>query len=395
MKTAWLAAGIIFCMAVVSNAWICNDESVTKEVYHSFGPFEINMSSVSAAPAPVYDYSLDALVSDFDTETVNSADSSVELGIGYFNFSDFQGQALPQFLQWAHTPYFVNVPARSAVTFETIHLNALNSTVAPGYPKIVYWQTGNSQQTTLSLDYTGSSGSGNLYRKAVALPCGSYSYQYIIKTLQYADEYSLSLSSFVVCNEPCGFSNSGTADYAVTTNGKVRLQWQLLEPGTALTYRVYAGKDPAALQLVYEGAEPFCELLSLDYGSEYHWQVEAINEFGVSSRGRVNRFSTIERVAKAYNYPNPFDPASNELTNITFDMRSSGNAELSMYTETGYLCWRGSYSGLAAGNNQIVYDGRDGSGNLLYNGTYICVIRKNYDDGAASTMDKCRLLVIK
>ena len=400
VKHIYLSACLLGFLAIPSFAWISSDPTLTNDVFQSFGPFEINMSSVSLSPATtIYDYSIDALVSDFDAEVSSAAQiggDTLELSVGYFNFSDFQGEAIPQFIAWAHTPYFVNVPSRGNVIFRTYNINVNKSPVASGYPKVVYWKQDESARSTLILAKAGQDSTGDLYQNEASLPCGKFNYQYIIKALLYQDEYSLAVSSFVVCDAPNGFTNGGaTADNAVTTNGKVRLTWNMQDPaGTPLTYKVYAGKDANNLRLVYSGTNSSCDLTMLDYGAQYYWQVEGTNLYGVASRGVVNRFSTIAEVAKAYNYPNPFNPATGENTNIVFDMRESGGAELFVYSAMGDLCWHQSFSGLPSGNNQASYNGRDDNGKMMYNGTYVCFIKKHYNSGASDTT-KCRLLIIK
>jgi hypothetical protein len=52
-----------------------------------------------------------------------------------------------------------------------------------------------------------------------------------------------------------------------------------------------------------------------------------------------------------------------------------------------------SVNNLASGNNYVTYNGRDDKGNILYNGTYLCIIKKKYT-GREET-EKCRLLIIK
>lgn len=93
----------------------------------------------------------------------------------------------------------------------------------------------------------------------------------------------------------------------------------------------------------------------------------------------------------AFNAPNPFSPAQG--TQIVFDMPEDGSAELRLYTESGDLCWHRSFEGLAAGQNQIAYNGRDDNGRPLYNGTYVCEITCKYSGGESK--DRCRLLIVK
>jgi len=74
-------------------------------------------------------------------------------------------------------------------------------------------------------------------------------------------------------------------------------------------------------------------------------------------------------------------------------MAEDGNAEITVYSEFGNRCWGGSFYGLRKGTNQVSYNGRDDSGNMMYNGAYPCIIKKKYQNGEQD--DHCRLLIIK
>jgi hypothetical protein len=77
-------------------------------------------------------------------------------------------------------------------------------------------------------------------------------------------------------------------------------------------------------------------------------------------------------------------------------MPQSGNAKLIIYSEYGDKVWESEtfdYAGDAAQSKELTYDGRDNSGKMLYNGTYIAVLTKKY--GGKTKVEKCRILVIK
>lgn len=118
-----------------------------------------------------------------------------------------------------------------------------------------------------------------------------------------------------------------------------------------------------------------------------------IDVFGVSDYSEVYDFQTLGTVTKAFNYPNPFNPASNQLTNIVFDMQDQGSAEITVYTEFGHPVWRKTFDNLNKGSNEVQYNGRDDDGRELFNGTYVCLIKRKY--GYGENTDKCRLLIIK
>jgi hypothetical protein len=153
------------------------------------------------------------------------------------------------------------------------------------------------------------------------------------------------------------------------------------------------GRLPASLPVVYEGTRPSCRLTQLEPSAQYYWQVDAVNSVGVLSRSPLYSFRTIGPIRKAYNYPNPFNPAIGETTGVVFTMTDPGDAELSIFTEMGDLCWHMTVPGLPPGVNEIRYNGRDDQGRIIYNGTYVCVIKKNYQNREEKEL--CRMLVVK
>jgi hypothetical protein len=299
--------------------------------------------------------------------------------------------ASPQLLSIQGNGYFVCIYNEQKTTFRVQDCDPYNTPVSTGYPMVSYWGYQIST-TTLSLDLVA--GTTNVYQKQIDLKCGTYNYQYIIKNIQMTSEVDLAVSSFVVTARPQNVQNTGLADASYTSNGKVVLNWSASNPdGTPLAYNLYLGTDPNNLPVCYQGGNSSFELDSLGYNQTYYWKVEAVNSAGVSSFSPVYSFITIKKVTAAFNYPNPFNPATGQNTKIVFNMAEAGSADIKIYTEMGHLCWSGSFDNLTVGANEVGYDGRDGSGRMMYNGTYPCVIMKKYPD--RTEKDFCRLLIIK
>jgi flagellar hook assembly protein FlgD len=76
--------------------------------------------------------------------------------------------------------------------------------------------------------------------------------------------------------------------------------------------------------------------------------------------------------AGAFNYPNPFNPR-NQVTNIVFYSTSSGQSKVKIFTITGQLV-RTLEHNAAAGSNEVVWDGKNGRGQVVRNGVYVAVI---------------------
>jgi hypothetical protein len=354
-------------------------------LYSEFGPSQLSQTGAWI--------SCDALVSSTDKE--NKSIGVYEISTGFFNYIDGVSIAMPVFLTPQHYKYFVSISNEAPTTFSVLYQDSSFGTMPiSGYPKVSYWPANSPDVTTITLDQISQIGSSYLYRKQVSIPNGVYNYQYIVRNVSFPYDFALEIGSFSVCLRPTDFVNSGISDNKITSTGKIDLEWLSTDPaGTELTYRLYAGVDPANLELYYEGKYPRYELTSLQSSKLYYWQVETINAYGASSRSPLYTFSTIGSPKKAFNYPNPFNPAINQTTNIVFDLPDVGSAELYVYTELGDLCWHKSFSNLFKGSNEITYDGKDDNGRVLYNGPYVCMIKKKCV--SAESLDKCRLLVIK
>ena len=127
--------------------------------------------------------------------------------------------------------------------------------------------------------------------------------------------------------------------------------------------------------------------------TRYYWRVEVENQYGAKLLNpKTFNFVTLGEIKKMYNAPNPFNPLK-EKTRIFFEMHEDGNIDFDVYSEYGDKIYHTSKNNLSKGNNEIVYDGKDDYGNTLYNGTYLCIVKKKYS-GTTKT-ERCRLLVIK
>ena len=125
---------------------------------------------------------------------------------------------------------------------------------------------------------------------------------------------------------------------------------------------------------------------------KYKYKIKAKNNF-VEGKTVEGTFSIQELTSKCYNAPNPFNPQTGERTKIFFEMPEDGSVEIDIYSEYGDKIYHTSIDGLSKGINSIEYAGRDDRGDILYNGTYVCVVKKKYL--GTTKKEKCRLLVIK
>jgi hypothetical protein len=202
-------------------------------------------------------------------------------------------------------------------------------------------------------------------------------------------------------------TNSATPDGATVTSSEVELSWGSSNlDGLPLTYTLLLSNptlvaspkfiktvkalaaEGIQLNPVYSGTGTRFSLKNLLSGRTYFWRVDASDPFGTTTQSPIFSFKTLRlAVDKAFNFPNPFNPHK-EKTNIVFPVKESQTIEISIYSEFGDLVYKNE-TNAGSGTNLFVWNGRDNQGNVLFNGSYICTIKKN--DGVA----KCVILVIK
>jgi len=91
--------------------------------------------------------------------------------------------------------------------------------------------------------------------------------------------------------------------------------------------------------------------------------------------------------SRLFNYPNPFNPHK-QRTNFVFDSSESETVEVRVFSEHGDLVYSADVEA-GAGTNEFPWDGRDNAGNILYNGSYVGLVRKNAGEA------KCHILIVK
>jgi len=330
------------------------------EVLTSMGPLQMGQSADWIAS--------DTCISATNRE-IKSIDE-IECTLSFFNHVDYNLTLSALNLFWTSPRYFVTVASEENTNFRVLYYDAYNNMPSTGYPKVNFWDIARSSATTLTLDFIGSSAGGYLYEKSIALPVGDYRYEYLVKNDIYPEEYKLEVSSFVVSERPAPFTNVGIEDCTVVSNAKIVLRWFISDPGgSPLYHELYVRKTPDVMSLVYQGYDSSYELNTLDYGTQYYWQVKSSNVFGISRKSPVYKFTTINTIEKPFNYPNPFNPRKGK-TNIVFKVDVPQTVNIKIFSEYGDLAFQTDFNALA-GVNEFPYDGKDGHGNYLYNGSYI------------------------
>ncbi|MDR1696231.1 MAG: hypothetical protein LBR69_06350 [Endomicrobium sp.] len=178
----------------------------------------------------------------------------------------------------------------------------------------------------------------------------------------------------------------------------VLIEWFCPTPNVTYSLKIAGPYDNAVSSYtwteIYNGTGRY-RTVPAEYGKHYYWKVLASNYEGDSAESDIFHFSTANIGKKAFNAPNPFNPARGQQTRFVFEMPESGTAQISLYSEYGDKVWESEtfYKPSGQGFSEIIYDGKDNSGKALYNGTYLAVITKKYN--GKTSVEKCRILVIK
>jgi subtilisin family serine protease len=93
---------------------------------------------------------------------------------------------------------------------------------------------------------------------------------------------------------------------------------------------------------------------------------------------------------KVYAYPNPLRPLQDETARIAYSVEKSGWTTVYVYNPRGGRVWQASNYAAAQNENTVEWDGRDSSGRVLGNGSYIVLVL----DDRRQILAKGRLLLL-
>jgi hypothetical protein len=234
------------------------------------------------------------------------------------------------------------------------------------------------------------------------LEYGQYEYYFTAKNAYYPDEYISQTQKIIITERPKNFTVISPENVEADDEKKAILDTNVIfkwnvQPGAegdTLTNTFYYGTSKNNMQQIDLAEQTEYEIAKLAPRTRYYWKVSVKNQYGATLENeQIYTFITGGNIKKVYNAPNPFNPQKGEKTDIVFYMANSGDVEVNIYSEYGDKIRNFSVNNLTSGNNCVCYDGKDDKGNTLYNGTYLCIIKKKYN-GSTET-EKCRLLIIK
>ncbi len=291
----------------------------------------------------------------------------------------------------------ISVKSENEVNITVKYHDKYGLGVSAGYPKLYYRKQNTTDAfTPVSLVSAG----GNKYGAVIPADYGAYEYYVTAANEIYPGEYSTENNKkvFVVTERPYDFVNlnPNLQNDNAASNAAVNFSWNINKGVNTdiLKNTLFLGKSENSMQQYDLGTQTSFTAQNLSPRTRYYWRVEVENQYGAKLLSpQTFQFVTLGEITKAYNAPNPFNPQKGQKTRIFFEMAENGKADIDIYSEYGDKIFNVSLNGLNAGNNEYAYDGRDDYKNILYNGTYLCVIKKKYS-GRTST-EKCRLLIIK
>ena len=285
-------------------------------------------------------------------------------------------------------------------------------TLATGYPRVLIYK---NTDLVNPIEIKGSTytvlspieNSDNGYRTSIGkFPLGDYTYKIIAKN-EFGLESSVSGNFSSIVNDPI---ITEYEDTFITPSENIDIRSDINIQMT------YTGDDSVKLAseyprvLIYNNNNPTVpiEINSSTYTvlspiedsdngyranigklpiGNYTYKIIAKNEFGLESS--VSNTFIVESIDTSicYNAPNPFNP-NKTTTTIRFNTNQDETVKIKIYSLNSKLVFEDSFDA-KVGPNDYVYKGKDGNGNNLYNGVYLCVIEKK------GGKVKCKIAIVK
>ncbi|MCR4662963.1 MAG: hypothetical protein K5622_03640 [Endomicrobiaceae bacterium] len=314
----------------------------------------------------------------------------------YFNIFDYIPNTDNTLIVKESLKDIISIKKESDVNIQVKYNDKYGNGISAGYPKL-YYRKQNSSDSWNEVNCV--SVGNNIFSTDLSLDYGSYDYYVVADNNYYPNEYKSSVKTFVVTERPHSFKNlnPNLQDGKGNSNTVLNFSWSVTKgvESDVLKYTLFLGTSENSMQQYDLATESSYIAQNLSPRTRYYWKVEAENQYGAKLLNPIiYNFVTLGEIKKVYNAPNPFNPQKGQNTRIFFEMQEDGSVELDIYSEYGDKIYHTSTDNLSKGNNEIIYAGKDDYGNILYNGTYLCVVKKKYLTGGTKT-ERCRLLIIK
>ncbi|MFH1415200.1 MAG: hypothetical protein ABIH89_03840 [Elusimicrobiota bacterium] len=305
--------------------------------------------------------------------------------------------------------YDVATPTMT-ITFKVRYSDLDNDPPKDKYPKLNIYRDNSLYCAYIMEHVSGNYDTGAIYSVIASFPDLSENYSYDIAVYDKWDtsfDWNKTFSFTVFSRAPSmpemvtNPDNPDFYDGCTAISSEIALCWRADEPDNErIIYTLYlsepqnnklspaAAKNTGILYPVYTGIDPSYTVRNLTPGRLYLWQVKAEDIHGASAMSNIFSFSTLDlEDNQVFNYPNPFNPLE-EYTTFVFKSGEIQTVKFYVYSEFADLVYQEDIEALP-GTNSFRYDGRDNSGEALYNGSYIARLDKS--DGEAT----CYILIIK
>lgn len=290
----------------------------------------------------------------------------------------------------------ISIKSENDANIQVKYNDKYGNGISNGYPKLYFKQQSSPDSwTETNFVFAGN----NIFNAGLSLDYGVYDYYVVADNSNYPGEYTSPIKTVVITERPHSFVNlnPNLQDGKGNSNTILNFSWSATKgvDNDILKYTLFLGSSESSMQQYDLATQSSYIAQNLSPRTRYYWRVEVENQYGAKLLNPVTyEFVTLGEIRKVYNAPNPFNPQKGQNTRIFFEMQDDGNVELDIYSEYGDKIYHVSIDNLLKGNNEYVYNGKDDNGNILYNGTYLCVVKKKYSNGGSKT-ERCRLLIIK
>jgi hypothetical protein len=282
--------------------------------------------------------------------------------------------------------------------FKIKHNDVHTNPPSEGFPYLLLTYPDGSTQTYVM---TKSNFENDIYFHRLHLSKGGYKYKYITTNKYCVEGFYKTEGEWHVTTRPYNFVKKQPLHTCEILPNNVCFSWDIEkgEESDILFYEIYIGHNSSKEKLSKFEVDPEQNsstfiIPKLEHKKQYYWYMKIVNQFGASLETEIFSFVTGGMVEKLYNAPNPFNPARGIDTEFVFPMYENGTCKMTIYSEYGDLVWESDNVFFSGNNSQVIrYNGRDNSGKMLYNGTYLAVLEKKYAN--KTEIEKCRILVIK
>jgi hypothetical protein len=327
----------------------------------------------------------------------NQGEDFLEISNNYFEEFDYEPSEDFGLISPAHSKDTFSLYEEEAC-FKIKHNDVYDNPPSSGYPCLELTFPDGSIQTYVM---TKSDSADDVYFYKLRLNKGGYKYKYITTNKYYAKGFYETEGKWHVTSKPSNFIKKSPIHTSEVLPDNVCFAWSVAkgEENDILSYEIYIGRNASKEKLSKFEVNPeknssMFIIPKLEHKKQYYWYMRITNQFGAFLETEIFSFVTGGLVERLYNAPNPFNPARGIETEFVFPMRADGTCKMTIYSEYGDLVWESDRLFFSGNNSQVIrYNGKDNSGRLLYNGTYLSVLEKKYAD--KTEVERCRILVIK